>query len=328
MENFAYSNPATLNEAAGLLTNKWGEVELLAGGTDLISLMKEYLVKPRLVVNVKNIKEIGGITAGKNSVRIGATVTLDEIAESPVIRKSFPALHEAALGVSSPQIRNMGTIGGDLCQRPRCWYFRQGFGLLAKGPDGKSLVPDGENRYHAILGNGGPAYFVSASSFGPALVALNATIRLVSASGSRDVPADKFFVTPATEGAREIAMLPNEVLTEIHVPLIEGSRNATNEIRQKEALDWPLATASVALKMRGTTIQSARVVLGHVAPTPWIAEAAGQSLAGKTLSAAVAETAGKQATEGAHPLSQNAYKVKLAQVAVKRALLAAGGVKA
>jgi xanthine dehydrogenase YagS FAD-binding subunit len=225
--------------------------------------------------------------------------------------------------VSSPQIRNMGTIAGDLCQRPRCWYYRQGFGLFGKGPDGKSLVTSGENRFHAILGNSGPAYFVSASSFGPALVALNATIRLVSSTGSRDVEAEKFFVTPTADGAREIAMLPNEMITEILVPI--GSTNSTYEVREKAALDWPLATASVSLKMSGSNIQSARVVLGHVAPTPWVAQAAGQALAGKSLSAAVAEAAGKQATAGATPLSQNAYKVKLAQVAVKRALMAASG---
>lgn len=323
MENFAYASPYSLKEATGMLSNKWGEVEVLAGGTDLISLMKEYLVSPRLVVNVKGIKDLRGITAAKNSVRIGATVTLDEIAENQLIAKSLPSLHAAALGVSSPQVRNMGTIAGDICQRPRCWYYRQGFGLFGKGPDGKSLIPGGENRFHAILGNGGPAYFVSASSFGPALVALNATIRLVSSTGSRDVEAEKFFVTPTAEGAREIAMLPNEIISEIHVPL--ATTNATYEVREKTALDWPLATASVSLKMSGNTVQSARIVLGHVAPTPWVAQAAAQSLAGKTLSASVAEDAGKQATQGATPLSQNAYKVKLAQVAVKRALMAASG---
>jgi xanthine dehydrogenase YagS FAD-binding subunit len=323
MENFAYASPASVKDAAGMLSNKWGEVEVLAGGTDLISMMKEYLVSPRLVVNVKGIKELHGIHASGNSVRIGAATTLDEIAESPVIAKSLPSLHAAALGVSSPQIRNMGTIGGDLCQRPRCWYFRQGFGLMGVSPDGKPLIPEGENRFHAILGNSGPAKFVSASSFGPALVALNATIKLASSSGSRSVEAEKFFVTPNAEGAREIAMLPNEILTEIQIPL--GERNATYEVREKAALDWPLATASVSLKMNGGAIQSARVVLGHVAPTPWVAQSAGQSLAGKTMSAAVAEAAGKQATEGATPLSQNGYKVKLAQVAVKRALMAAAG---
>src|SRR5271165_6292741 len=177
MENFAYASPYSVKDATGMLSNKWGEVEVLAGGTDLISLMKEYLVTPRLVVNVKGIRELHGITIAKNSIRIGAAVTLDEIAENAALAKALPSLHEAALGVSSPQIRNMGTIAGDICQRPRCWYFRQGYGVLAKGPDGKSLVPGGENRYHAIFGNSGPAYFVSASSFGPALVALNANIR-------------------------------------------------------------------------------------------------------------------------------------------------------
>ena len=322
MENFAYASPAHVKEAVALLSNKWGEVEVLAGGTDLISMMKEYLVSPRLVVNVKGIKDLHGIASKGHAIRIGAAVTLDEIAESPLIAKSLPSLHAAATGVSSPQIRNMGTIAGDICQRPRCWYFRQGYGLFGKTHDGHDLIPEGENRYHAILGNSGPAKFVSASSFGPALVALNATIHLVSATGTREVPADKFFVTPTADGAREIALLPNELVTEIHIPV--GDRNATYEVRQKEALDWPLATASVSLKMNGTSIQSARVVLGHVAPTPWLAEAAGQALAGKSLSEALADTAGKQATTGATPLSQNAYKVKLAQVAVKRALLAAG----
>jgi xanthine dehydrogenase YagS FAD-binding subunit len=323
MENFAYASPYSVKDATGMLSNKWGEVEVLAGGTDLISMMKEYLVTPRLVVNVKGIKDLHGIAAGKNSVRIGAAVTLDEIAENQMIAKSLPALHAAALGVSSPQIRNMGTIAGDLCQRPRCWYFRQGYGLFGKGPDGKSLVSNGENRFHAILGNSGPAQFVSASSFGPALVALGATIRLASSTGTRDVEAEKFFVTPSADGAREIALLPNEMITEIHVPL--GTTNATYEVREKAALDWPLAAASVSLKMNGSTIESARVVLGHVAPTPWVAQAAAQSLAGKSLSAAVAEAAGKQATDGATPLSQNGYKVRLAQVAVKRALLATTG---
>ncbi len=183
-------------------------------------------------------------------VRIGATVTLDELAENAEIRKNFPALSQAALGVSSPQIRNMGTVAGDLCQRPRCWYYRNGFGLLGKDANGKSLIPGGENKYHAILGNSGPAYFVSASSLGPALVALGAKIRLVSPSGSRELDVAKFFVTPQNDSSREIALLPNELVTEIVVPA-GPTHNATYEVRQKEALDWPLAAASVALNDGG-----------------------------------------------------------------------------
>jgi xanthine dehydrogenase YagS FAD-binding subunit len=321
MQAFEYANPSTLQDALGMLGNKWGEADVLAGGTDLISLMKEYLETPKRLVNIKGIKELGGIQSTKTGLRIGAAVTVEELLENAEVRKSFPSLAEAARGIASPQIRNMGTVGGDLCQRPRCWYYRQGFGLLAM-KDGTSLVPDGENRYHAILGNEGPAYFVSASSFGPALVALDAKVRLASASGHREIAASKFFVTPKNENSREIALLPNEILTEIIVPH-DGTKNATYEVRQKHALDWPLAAASVALKMKGSTVSSAKIVLGHVAPTPWEATQAGQALAGKAVTAESAEEAAKAALADAKPLSGNGYKVQLARVAVKRALLEA-----
>src|SRR6266700_4146582 len=196
MQPFEYANPTTVQEAVGLLGARWGEADVLAGGTDLISLMKEYLATPKRVVNIKNIKELGGIQDSKTGLRIGATVTIDELLENAAVQKNFPALTAAARGVASPQIRNMGTVGGDLCQRPRCWYFRGGHGLLGKDKNGQSLIPNGENKYHAILGNSGPAYFVSASSLGPALIALGAKIKLVSAKGTRELTADKFFVTP------------------------------------------------------------------------------------------------------------------------------------
>jgi xanthine dehydrogenase YagS FAD-binding subunit len=319
MQAFEYANPATLQEAAGLLAASWGQTDLLAGGTDLLSLMKEYIHTPGRVVSLRNIKELQGIgPAASNGLRIGALTTMQEIAASAAIRKDYKSLADAAAGIPSPQIRHMGTAGGDLCQRPRCWYYRQGFGLLAM-KDGKALVPDGENRYHAIFG-GGPAYFVSASSLGPALVALGATVKLVSAKGSREIPVSQFFVIPKDEDSREIALRPDEILTEIRIPAAP-SHSATYEVRQKEALDWPLAVASVALHMKGSTVSAARIVLGHVAPTPWEAAGAAQALVGKTVTAATAQEAGEAAVSGAQPLSQNAYKVQLARVAVKRALL-------
>ena len=324
MQAFEYANPTTLKEAAGLLGGNWGEVDVLAGGTDLLSLMKEYVHTPKRVVNIKGIKELGGIRKTGGALRIGATATLDDLLANPAVRSEYPSLHAAANGVTSPQIRHMGTAGGDLCQRPRCWYFRLGYGLLAKDQNGTSLVPNGENRYHAIFG-GGPAYFVSASSLGPALVALGAKVKLVSSSGSRDVDVDKFFVTPRSDSERETALRPNEILTEILVPAASGVRNATYEVRQKEALDWPLATASVALTMKGNTVASARVVMGHVAPTPWRAGQAEQALAGKSLTESVAEQAAQAAVGDAKPLGGNGYKVQLARVAVKRALLEAAG---
>src|SRR5215470_13592511 len=146
MQAFEYASPASLKDAISLLSPTWGETEILAGGTDLISLMKEYTHTPKKVVNIKAIKELSGIHKASGGIRIGATTTLDELAENSTIRSEYPSLLQAAVGVSSPQIRNMGTVGGDLCQRPRCWYFRQGFGVLGKDKDGTSLVPVGENR--------------------------------------------------------------------------------------------------------------------------------------------------------------------------------------
>jgi len=325
METFEYGNPSSLSEAFGMLGNQWGDADVLAGGTDLLSLLKDHAYSSKRLVNIKGIRELEGIRKTPAGLRIGAIVTIDELARSPVVKSEYPALAEAAEGIPSPQIRHMGTVGGELCQRPRCWYYRQGFGLLAM-QNGKSLVPDGENKYHAIFGDG-PAYFVNPSSLAPALIAMGAKVKLVSSKGSREVEVAKFFVVPKDENSREIVLQPNEILTEVLVPAAVG-RSATYEVRQKEALDWPLAAAAVTLKMSGPNVTSARVVMGHVAPTPWESAAAGQALAGKPVTAANAEAAAKAAVADARPLSQNAYKVSLARVAVKRAILAAAGVKA
>jgi xanthine dehydrogenase YagS FAD-binding subunit len=325
MENFEYGNPASVSEAVAMLGAQWGDADVLAGGTDLISLMKEHLHTPKRVVNIKNIAELEGIRKSSGALRIGALVTMDELAKNAVVKAEYRALADAAEAIPSPQIRHMGTVGGDLCQRPRCWYYRQGLGLLAI-EDGKPLVPNGENKYHAIFG-GGPAYFVSPSSLGPALVAMGAKIKLVSAKRAREVDAAKFFLAPKDESTREIALGSDEILTEIVVPAAVG-HSASYEVRQREALDWPLAAAAVTLKMNGSAVASARIVLGHVAPTPWDAVDAARSLAGKPVTVATAEAAAKASVVGAQPLSQNAYKVTLAKTAVKRALLAAANVKA
>ena len=323
MQGFEYANPTSLQQALGLLGAKWGEADVLAGGTDQISLMKDYVHTPKRVVNIKGIKELHGLRHNAQGLTIGATTTFDELASDRSVAAEYPSLVTAVMGIASPQIRNMATVGGDLCQRPRCWYFRQGYGLLAL-KDGKSLVPNGQNQYHAILGSG-PAYFVSASSLGPALIALGAKVKLVSASGSRVVPVEKFFVNPQSEEAREIALMPNEILTEIQLAPAKGVRNITYEVRHKDALDWPLATASVALQMNGSSVAKASIVLGHVATTPWVATEAATALSGKPLNEDSIDQAAKAAVMGAKPLRDNAYKVQLARVAVKRALMEAAG---
>ena len=325
MQKFEYASPTTKEQAVALLGKSWGETEVLAGGTDLLSLMKDFIVTPKRVVNIKNIKELDVIRTPRNgSAVIGALATIEELIDT--LGGGFPAITQAAKGVTSPQIRNMGTVGGDLLQRPRCWYYRAGFGLMAKGENGEPLVQGGDNRYHAILGNDGEAKFVNPSSLAPALIALNAKIKVFGPSGEREVAADKFFVTPKSDADREYDLKPDEIVTWISIPSTLGVRSATYEVRQKEALDWPLAAASVALTLDATKkVKAARIALGHVAPTPWLAAEAAEYLTGKTINEDVAAEAGKIAVAQAKPLSRNAYKVQLARVAVKRAILQAAG---
>lgn len=324
MERFEYAHPSSKKEAIGLLGSTWSDAAILAGGTDLLSLMKEYVVTPKRVVNIKNVEGLNGIQSNAEGVIIGALVTMEELLDDKTIRSEFPALTHAAEGISSPQVRALGTVGGDLCQRPRCWYFRNGYGLLAKDESGKSLVPEGENRYHAILDNSGPAYFVNPSSLAPALIALDAKLQLLGPKGQREVRVADFFVTPKSDHEREYVLQHNEVVANITIPTSSrGLRSATYEVRHKTALDWPLAAAAVAVKLEGGKVSAGKIVLGHVAPIPWQAHEAAKELTGKAINESVAASAGEAAVRGAKPLSQNAYKVKLAKVAVKRALLAA-----
>jgi xanthine dehydrogenase YagS FAD-binding subunit len=300
----------------------------LAGGTDLLNLMKDYISTPKRVVSLQKVKGLAGIDfkAGKE-LRLGAMATLQELVDTPGLRREYAGLVQAAENISSPQVRAVGTVGGDLLQRPYCWYYRNGYGLLAV-LEGKSLVPNGDNRYHAILGNSGPAYFVSPSRLAPMLIALGAKVKVQGPHGAHEMPVEKLFVTPKVEGEREHALKPNEILAEIIVPHQGGATTAVYEVVQREVMDWPLASAAVMLHTDGDKVKSARVVLGQVAPMPWPSPEAEQALAGKPVNAGVAGDAGKAALSKATPLSKNGYKVQLARVAVKRAVLSAAGKEA
>jgi xanthine dehydrogenase YagS FAD-binding subunit len=323
MQAFEYAKPTTAQEAIKLLTGGQGEAQVLAGGTDLISLMKDGVSTPARLVSLQHVRELRGITFQPASgLRLGATATFEELLENADVRKHYPALVHAADGVRSAQVRATGTVAGDLCQRPRCWYYRAGFGLLATH-NGKALVPDGDNRYHAILGNSGPAYFVSPSRLAPILIALGAKVKIQGPQGARELPVQEFFVTPQSDSDSEHALHPGEIVTEIRVPAPGNVKMAVYDVLQREALDWPLAAAAVVLNLEGGSVKSARVVLGHVAPVPWPSPEAEGVLAGKSISEDVAWEAGKAALSKATPLSKNAYKVQLARVAVKRAVLRA-----
>lgn len=327
MRAFEYAAPKARQQALGLLGKNWGDSEILAGGTDLLALMKEDIVAPKRLVNIKGVEgpELHAIMRKQSGIQIGALARIAQVAEAGQIRQHYPMLANAATEAASPQIRNMATMGGNICQRPRCWYFRNGFGLLAQDKkSGKSLVVDGDNRYHAILGNEGPAYFVSPSSIVPSLIAYGAKITLVSSGGTRELALEKFFRTPKDENEREHDLRPDEMLTMITLPAPPaGAKVAHYEVRQKAAFDWPLATCAALLEMNGSTVRSARIVMGHVAPVPWVSNEAAQAIAGKPVTEETADAAGAAAVTNAKSLGRNGYKIKLARVAVKRAILAA-----
>jgi xanthine dehydrogenase YagS FAD-binding subunit len=323
MRPFEYASPTSRAQAVSLLGTAWGNTEILAGGTDLLALMKDDVVSPKRLINIKEIKDLHGISSSPRGMRIGALTTLGDLADDAGVKKNYPALAEAVIEAASPQIRSLATIGGNLCQRPRCWYFRNGLGLLPKDQAGKELVAAGENRYHAILGNEGPAKFVSPSTVVPVLIAYGAVIRLEGPKGKRELPLEKFFVIPKADGEREHDLSPNEVVTEVVLPPAPGMKAAHYEIRQKEAFDWPLAVTAVTLKMDGAKIQSSRVVLGYVAPVPWPSPEAEQVLRGQTVDEGIAQKAADAALQNARPLTSNGYKVQLARVALKRAILKA-----
>ncbi len=328
MQAFEYVSPTKKEQVATVLGE---QSSILAGGTDLLALMKDDVVTPKRLVNIKEIEGLRGISYQPgNGLRIGALATIAELAGDTGVRQNYPALSEAANEAASPQIRNLATIGGNMCQRPRCWYFRNGMGLMAKTPDGKSMVVEGDNRYAAILGTTGPAYFVSPSTLAPMLIAYGAKIRLYSAnspgSGVRELALENFFVIPRTENELEHDLKPGEMVMEIIVPPPpQNLKAATYEVRQRAAFDWPLVHACVTLEMDGSTVKNARVVLGQVAPMPWRSLGSEQALVGNTITPQTVMDAANAAVVRARPLSHNKYKITLTKAAVKRAVLQAAG---
>jgi xanthine dehydrogenase YagS FAD-binding subunit len=327
MKNFKYYRPQNPADAVALLDATWGTSELLAGGTDLLDLKNEYIAQPDKVVSVRDLGDkFKDISAQENGAWIGAGAKLAEIAENKKLREQFPALTTAAGDIGGPQIRNMGTLGGNLCQRNRCWYFRdEGVPCLLKGGD-RCYALDGENRYHAVFTKGHQCVIVNPSTLAPALIALGAVVHVLGPKGKRTLSAVEFFKAPNSAADREHVLAANELVTGVEIPGT-ATRNASYEVRHKQAYDWPLVQAAVAFALQGDTASQVRIVLGHVAPTPMVVADAAKALEGKAISAESAGAAGKAATEGAKPLSQNGYKLQLIEVAVKRAILTAAGHK-
>lgn len=322
MNSFEYAAPTAIADALALLGKQWGETEILAGGTDLVARMKDCVTTPQRLVNIKKLPVSHAVESDADGgVRIGALMTLSELAGDPAINSRYPILATALGDAASPQIRNRASLGGNLCQRPRCWYFRNGYGLLGLDAAGKPLVPNGCNQYHAIFGNDGPAYFVSPSSIAPTLIAYGAVVRVIGDGGAvREVALQDFYRIPQSPTEREHDLKPNEMVVEVRIPPADGWKAAYYEVRQKHAFDWPLVTASIALRVDGGVIRKARVILGHVAPVPWRCAGAEAFLLANPISATMPAAAAAKAVEGAKSLGQNGYKISLAGVSVERAL--------
>jgi xanthine dehydrogenase YagS FAD-binding subunit len=325
MKLFEYAAPRTEAEVLSLLSSEYGKTEILAGGTDLIGLMKKMIVTPDRVVNIMNVPSLQGIEPlPDGSVKIGAATTLDVILESPYL-KPYPAVRQAIAGINSMQLQAQGTLGGELCQRPQCWFFRNGEGLLWYGRNGHA---ERDDRYHAIFDNEGPAKFVSASRIAPALIALDAKVRIIGPEPDQEevLPIARFFQKPKNDQQKETILRPNQLLTHVFLPPPDGWLNATYEVRQSVGPDFPLAAAACAFRHSGGIVREARIVLGQVAPTPWFSYEAVEALIGQPVTVQSAEQAGQAAVARARPLHQNAYKIQLAKVAVKRAILLAAGI--
>jgi xanthine dehydrogenase YagS FAD-binding subunit len=330
MKNFTYYRPNTVEQAVGLLEAQFGNTELLAGGTDLHALQKNYIAQPARVVSVNAIKGFGGIEqvnlGGNPHYRIGAGTTLATIAAHGELRKNFPALTTAAGEIAGPQIRNMATLGGNLCQRNRCWYFRDEHVNCRLKSGNTCFALDGENRYHAIFTQGRQCVIASPTTLASGLIALGATAEIRGPGGPRTLELAKFYRSPGQNNEREHNLAANEVVVSVTIP-VRGWVNASYEVKQKLSSDWPLVQCAAAWSAAGGKPANAMVVLSQVAPTPHVAEAAGRAINGQAITDAVATAAGRAATEGAKPLSQNAYKLRLVEIAVKRAVMLAAGLK-
>jgi xanthine dehydrogenase YagS FAD-binding subunit len=324
MRAFSNVNAKDFKDAASLLKlhNDQGKsAVIVGGGSDLLGLVKEHLVPADVLVNLKSIRGMDQISEKNGEVVIGGLTTLDTLSHHPLILSRYRVLAEAAGSVATPQIRNVGTIAGNLAQRPWCWYFRNGFPCFKNG--GKTCFSvTGENDLHAIFG-GGPSYIVHPSDTAPALVALGARFRIVGASGERTVAAEDFFTGPKVNPERENVLAKDEVLAEVHLPaLAKNTRSTYHKELDREAWTHAVVSVALVLEMDKQTCKTARVVLGGVAPIPWRVKKVEAMLAGQRITEELAAKAAEIALEGAQPLAKNKYKVPLTKAIVKRNLIA------
>ena len=320
MPNFTYLKVKSLKEAIGQLSSKGARIH--AGGTDLLGCLRDDIFGAEKLVSIGQLKALHGISQANNGgLRIGALTTIAEIENSKILQERYSALSQAASEVASPQLRNQGTIGGNLCQKPRCWYYRGEFHCLRKGGD-TCYAYQGENQFHCIFGGSG-CYIVHPSDTAPALVAFEAMVRVNGPGGTRLVPVAKFHVPPGENVQKETILKPNEIVTEILLPPpAKGLHSSYRKVRARRSWDFALASVALALQFDGDKIVKARVVLGGAAPVPWRSKEVEEVITGKRLDAETVTSAAAAAVKNAQPLKHNGYKISLFRGMIEEELTA------
>ena len=325
MNSFDLHNPTSVKEAIGLLDAQdmmSRRVKVMAGGQDLLTELKDRLVEPQAVVNLKHIPGLDTLHYdGKDGLHIGALVKVADVAAFQPAQEFFSALAQATGVVGSPQIRHIGTMGGNLCQRPRCWYYRNENIVCLKKGGKMCYAAAGENKYNAILG-GGPSFIVHPSDTATALVALNASVTIAGPTGTRNVPLEQFFILPSKNVYRENILKSNEIVTAIQVPHppLVGARSVYLKFREKMSMDWAMSACAISLHLDGGRVVDSRIVLGGVAPIPWRVPKAEALLKGKAITPDLLHQVADAALQGAVPLAQNGYKIPLTKTLVRRAI--------
>jgi xanthine dehydrogenase YagS FAD-binding subunit len=308
LANFSYVRPKSLQEAVKQLASSGAHLH--AGGTDLLGCLRDQVFGIRKLVSISGLGELQGIAGTPDTgLRIGALTAISDVAEHPGVNEHYAALAMAARAVASPQLRNQGTLGGNLCQKPRCWYYRGEFLCLRKG--GKTCYAvSGMSQYHCVLG-GGPCYIVHPSDTAPALAAFDAVVRIAGPRGTRTVPAGKFHVLPREDARRETVLGPGEIVTDILLPPTRGLRSSYRKVRARASWDFALAGIALALRFDGDVVTGARAVLSGAAPVPWRSREIEDAITGRKLDAGVVAQAAEAAMKNAKPLKENGYKVPL-----------------
>lgn len=320
MKPFKFVNADSAAHAISLLEADPSQTRLIAGGTDIMSEIKESVVEPATLISLSTLNDISGISIAEDGLRLGALTTLTEIESDETVLRDYPALAQAAASVATPQIRNVGTLGGNLCQRPRCWYYRSPLFNCRKKGGAICFAINGNNKYHAIL-DGVDCYIVHPSDLAVALISHKAEATIVSSNGDRSLPLEDFFVGPERDIMAETVLQPGEFLSMVSLPKVDvGHKSIYLKARERQAQDFALVSVAVAIEVVDGNVQDVRITLGGVAPTPYRARYAEDVVKGKVVESVDARAVGELSVREAQPLRDNHFKVRLAASLVSRAL--------